>query len=195
MLGRETAIQEALLGRRRLALRQERPGTLALYVRCARNARRQHLLVALALYVRLTACTKTSSGSGHPRPKRIFATPAPASAPFGRESIGSWFEQALVARRQTHFSYDAETVIDFSPRTSVSSPALTAYYSRYNFFYLTVTAHSDGQRELLIMSSEKSWPDGNLKFPARRARFPYRQGQAGAPDPRRRAADSSMRSG
>ena len=31
---------------------------------------------------------------------------------YGRESIGSWFEQALVARRQTHFSYDAETVID-----------------------------------------------------------------------------------
>ena len=37
--------------------------------------------------------------------------------------------------------------------------------SRFNFFYLTVTAHSDGQRELLILSSEASWPDGNLKFP------------------------------
>ena len=43
---------------------------------------------------------------------------------------------------------------------------LTAYYSRYNFFYLAVTAHSDGKRELLIMSSEMSWPDGNLEFPA-----------------------------
>jgi len=29
-----------------------------------------------------------------------------------------------------------------------------------------VTAHSDGQRELLIMSSEASFPDGKLKFPA-----------------------------
>jgi xylan 1,4-beta-xylosidase len=43
---------------------------------------------------------------------------------------------------------------------------LTAYYGRYNFFYLAVTAHSDGQRELLIMSSEMSHPDGKLRFPA-----------------------------
>ena len=48
---------------------------------------------------------------------------------FGRESIGSWFEQALVARRQTHFSYDAETVVDFSPtdeRSWPASPPITA---------------------------------------------------------------------
>ena len=44
---------------------------------------------------------------------------------------------------------------------------LTAYYGRYNFFYLTVTAHSDGQRELLIMSSEMSHPDGKLRLPGR----------------------------
>ncbi|KAI1317669.1 glycoside hydrolase family 43 protein [Xylariaceae sp. FL0255] len=84
---------------------------------------------------------------------------------FGRESIGSWFEQSLVARRQEHFSYDAETVIDFEPTDERQFAGLTAYYSRYNFFYLTVTAHSDGQRELLIMTSEASWPDGKLKFP------------------------------
>jgi len=71
-----------------------------------------------------------------------------------------------VARRQTHFSYDAETTLDFSPRDERQFAGLTAYYSRYNFHYLTVTAHSDGQRELLIMSSEASHPDGRLRFQA-----------------------------
>ena len=107
-----------------------------------------------------------------PETERIFSTEGGKLRLFGRESIGSWFEQALVARRQTHFSYDAETVIDFSPTDERQFAGLTAYYSRYNFFYLTVTAHSDGQRELLIMSSEMSWPDGNLTFPADPVQIP-----------------------
>lgn len=107
-----------------------------------------------------------------PEPDRIFSTDSGKLMLFGRESIGSWFEQALVARRQTHFSYDAETTLDFSPTDERQFAGLTAYYSRYNFFYLTVTAHSDGQRELLIMSSEISWPDGNLRFPAEPVKIP-----------------------
>ncbi|GHA22512.1 glycoside hydrolase 43 family protein [Devosia pacifica] len=100
-----------------------------------------------------------------PEPERIFNLDNGALTLIGRESIGSWFEQALVARRQTHFSYDAETVIDFQPVDERQFAGLTAYYSRYNFFYLTLTAHSDGNRELLIMSSEKSFPDGKLDYP------------------------------
>ncbi|KAI0132580.1 beta-xylosidase [Xylariales sp. AK1849] len=100
-----------------------------------------------------------------PETDRIFSLEGGKLALIGRESIGSWFEQSLVARRQTHFSYDAETVIDFSPTDERQFAGLTAYYCRYNFFYLTVTAHSDGQRELLILTSEASYPDGNLKMP------------------------------
>jgi xylan 1,4-beta-xylosidase len=107
-----------------------------------------------------------------PEPERIFEVTGGKLRLYGRESIGSWFEQALVARRQTHFSYDAETVVDFSPTDERQFAGLTAYYSRYNFFYLTVTAHSDGKRELLLMSSEVSWPDGNLKFPAAPVQIP-----------------------
>lgn len=83
---------------------------------------------------------------------------------FGRESIGSWFEQALVARRQTHFSYDAETLIEYAPTDERQFAGLVAYYSRYNFFYLTVTANADGQREISIMRSEASYPEGKLDF-------------------------------
>ncbi|ORX95887.1 glycosyl hydrolases family 43-domain-containing protein [Clohesyomyces aquaticus] len=100
-----------------------------------------------------------------PEPGRIFTIEDDKLQLIGREAVGSWFEQALVARRQTHFSYDAETVVDFAPTDERQFAGLTAYYSRFNFFYLTVTAHSDGQRELLIMSSEASWPEGRLTFP------------------------------
>lgn len=100
-----------------------------------------------------------------PETERIFNVKDDKLTLIGREAIGSWFEQALVARRQEHFSYDAETIIDFSPTDERQFAGLTAYYCRYNFFYLTVTAHSDGQRELLIMSSEASWPIGNLNTP------------------------------
>ncbi|KAK0732273.1 glycoside hydrolase family 43 protein [Lasiosphaeris hirsuta] len=97
-----------------------------------------------------------------PEPERIFNTDGGVLTLIGRESVGSWFEQALVARRQTHFSYDAETVVDFSPTDERQFAGLTAYYCRFNFFYLTVSAHSDGQRELLIQASEASWPLGGL---------------------------------
>ncbi|KAL5414408.1 hypothetical protein PMIN04_009045 [Paraphaeosphaeria minitans] len=100
-----------------------------------------------------------------PEPERIFTVQDGALELTGREAIGSWFEQALVARRQRHFSYDAETVVDFSPHDERQFAGLTAYYCRFNFFYLTVTAHADGKRELLILTSEASWPEGRLKFP------------------------------
>ncbi|CAG7554702.1 unnamed protein product [Fusarium equiseti] len=100
-----------------------------------------------------------------PEPERIFNIKDGQLALIGRESIGSWFEQALVARRQTHFSYDAETVIEFSPEDERQFAGLTAYYCRFNFFYLTVTAHSDGQRELLILRSEETFPLGRLDKP------------------------------
>lgn len=100
-----------------------------------------------------------------PEPDRIFRVGDGALQLTGREAIGSWFEQALVARRQTHFSFDAETTLSFSPTDERQFAGLTAYYCRFNFFYATVTAHSDGLRELLILSSEASWPDGNLARP------------------------------
>ena len=108
-----------------------------------------------------------------PETDRIFPLEGGKLLLIGRESIGSWFEQALVARRQIHFSYDAETVVDFAPRDERQFAGLTAYYSRYNFFYLAVSGTSgdeadgdeEGGRELLLMSSETSYPEGKLRTP------------------------------
>ncbi|KAF4471781.1 xylan -beta-xylosidase [Fusarium albosuccineum] len=100
-----------------------------------------------------------------PETERIFSANGGKLTLIGRESIGSWFEQALVARRQTHFSYDAETVIDFSPEDERQYAGLVAYYSRWNFFYLTVTADSNGQRELLLMTMEHDNPSARVDMP------------------------------
>lgn len=62
--------------------------------------------------------------------------------------------------------------VDFETADERTMAGLTAYYSRYNFFYLAVTAHSDGQRELLIMSSEASFLDAKLRFPAKAVQIP-----------------------
>ncbi|KAI9372830.1 glycosyl hydrolases family 43-domain-containing protein [Aspergillus egyptiacus] len=99
-----------------------------------------------------------------PETERIFNVADGKLTLIGRESIGSWFEQALVARRQTHFSYDAETVIEYAPTDERQFAGLVAYYCRYNFFYLTVTADADGQREINILRSEASYPEGKLDF-------------------------------
>ncbi len=164
VLGRETSVQQAYWGEDDWlyvkngpvpSLKVEVPGT-----------RDEDRYWAEQRYTFENGLPKDFQWLRTPETERIFTTEGGKLRLFGRESIGSWFEQALVARRQTHFSYDAETVIDFSPADERQFAGLTAYYSRYNFFYLTVTAHSDGQRELLIMSSEISWPDGNLRFPA-----------------------------
>lgn len=100
-----------------------------------------------------------------PEPEHIFCVRDGKLVLRGRESIGSWFEQSLVARRQVHFSFDAETTINFSPTDERQFAGLTLYYCRYNFFYLIITAYSDGQRELSILSSEASWPDAALQVP------------------------------
>ncbi|PVH72285.1 glycoside hydrolase family 43 protein [Cadophora sp. DSE1049] len=101
-----------------------------------------------------------------PEPERIFSLEDDGVLTlYGCESIGSWFEQALVARRQTHFSYDAETVISISPEDERHFAGLTAYYGRYNFFYLAVSATPEGQRHLSLLTSERSYPEGTLKSP------------------------------
>ncbi len=102
-----------------------------------------------------------------PEPARIFSlTDKPGCLRlFGREPIGAWFEQALVARRQTSFAYRAETEVDFAPEDERQFAGLTAYYGRHALYYLALTADSDGSRELLIMASPADHPLGMLHYP------------------------------
>ncbi len=100
-----------------------------------------------------------------PYPERIFTFTGSALRLIGRESIGSWFEQALVARRQEHHRYRAETELLFQPVTFQQAAGLTTYYNRHKFHFLAVTWHERMERALTLLSCPGDWPDGRLSFP------------------------------
>ena len=83
----------------------------------------------------------------------------------GRESLGSWFEQALVARRQEDFSYEAETELTFTPASYQQAAGLTTYYNRHKVHALVLTDEPGIGRALTILSCPGDWPDAALSFP------------------------------
>ncbi len=102
-----------------------------------------------------------------PAPQRLFSLSERSGhlRLYGRESIGSWFEQSLVARRQEHHQFRAETVIDFAPDTYQQVAGLTHYYNRFKLHALAVTVHEKLGRCLTILSCAGDYPDGRLGFP------------------------------
>ena len=100
-----------------------------------------------------------------PERDRIFRTGDGALTLIGRESLGSWFEQALVARRQEHLRYRAETRVTFDPVTYQQAAGLTTYYNRSKFHALLVTHEPGVGRALTILSCLGDWPGGALSFP------------------------------
>ena len=102
-----------------------------------------------------------------PAPERIFSLDARSGwlRLFGRESVGSWFEQALVARRQTEHVCSAETELDFAPESFQQMAGLIAYYNRHQFHYAYVSTDDAGQRRLAIQSCPGDWPEGKLSYP------------------------------
>ncbi len=100
-----------------------------------------------------------------PYPERLFQFTGSSLRLTGRESPGSWFEQSLVARRQEHHSFRAETGLDFHPETIQQAAGLTHYYNRQKFHLLAITWHENKGRCLTILSCPGDWPDGRLTFP------------------------------
>jgi xylan 1,4-beta-xylosidase len=71
---------------------------------------------------------------------------------YGRETVGSHFTQALVARRQEHLSYSATTRIDYVPTHFQQAAGLICYYNGTKFHYLNVT-HDGSTRQLQVMTA------------------------------------------
>lgn len=109
-----------------------------------------------------------------PYPERLFSlTDRPGYLRlFGRESIGSWFEQSLIARRQQHHRYVATTTVEFRPETFQQSAGLVAYYNRHKFHYLQVTYDETMGRVVSIMSCLGDYPESRLTFPSERIEVP-----------------------
>jgi xylan 1,4-beta-xylosidase len=80
----------------------------------------------------------------------------------GRESLMSQFDQSLVARRQQAFDCEAETELEFSPRSFQQMAGLVVYYNTQNHAYLHVT-HDDNLGSVLRLSLNDS---GALTEPA-----------------------------
>ncbi len=103
-----------------------------------------------------------------PKPERLFSLDARPGhlRLYGRESAGSWFEQALVARRQEHHAFRAETRLEFEPETFQQAAGLTYYYNRFKYHALMVTHDEDAQGRVLTILSSLGDPDGRLTYPA-----------------------------
>lgn len=100
-----------------------------------------------------------------PDTDRLFRVNNGSLSLFGRQSIGSWFEQTLVARRQEHFVYAAETCVDYEPVTYQQTAGLVTYYNRFKFHALLVTDEPGIGRALTINSCPGDYPDGAMTFP------------------------------
>ncbi|MCB5198447.1 glycoside hydrolase family 43 protein [Loktanella sp. TSTF-M6] len=99
-----------------------------------------------------------------PQPDRLFRVDDGALVLIGRESIGSWFEQSLVARRQEDPAYTVETTLDFAPQSYQQGAGLITYYNRHKFHGAFIT-YEDGQRCLTLISCNGDWPAGALDHP------------------------------
>ena len=87
-----------------------------------------------------------------PCPERIFQLTGSALRLIGRESLGSWFEQALVARRQEHQAYRAETTVLVDPPNWQRAAGLITYYNRHKFHAALITREPGFGRCLRIVS-------------------------------------------
>ena len=71
---------------------------------------------------------------------------------YGRETIGSLFEQALVARRQQAHCFSASTCVEFEPEHFQQMAGLVCYYNSAKFHYFYVSRDDSG-KHLRVMSA------------------------------------------
>ena len=72
---------------------------------------------------------------------------------YGRETVGSLFKQALVARRQQSHRYSASTLIEFEPRHFQQMAGLICYYNSTKFHYLFISADETVGKHVRVMSA------------------------------------------
>src|SRR4051812_20983322 len=80
---------------------------------------------------------------------------------YGRETIGSSFRQALVARRQQSHCFSATILMEFAPEHYQQAAGLVCYYGASKFHYLFVSHDSDMGRYVRVMSGLPNSPQGD----------------------------------
>jgi xylan 1,4-beta-xylosidase len=72
---------------------------------------------------------------------------------FGRETPGSLFRQALVARRQQAHCFSASTMVEFEPEHFQQMAGLICYYGGTKFHYLFLSHDETTGRHIRVMSA------------------------------------------
>jgi xylan 1,4-beta-xylosidase len=98
-----------------------------------------------------------------PQPEELFSlTARPGHLRlYGRETIGSLFRQALVARRQQAHCFSASTMMDFEPEHFQQMAGLVCYYGGAKFHYLHVSHDETLGRYLAVMSALPDSPQAD----------------------------------
>jgi len=84
---------------------------------------------------------------------------------YGRETIGSLFTQALVARRLQHFCCSVSTAMDFDPEHYQQAAGLVFYYNGAKFHYLHVSHDAGHGRHIRVMSALPDSPQADAFTP------------------------------
>jgi len=71
---------------------------------------------------------------------------------YGRESLGSLFRQALVARRQQAHCFSASAAVDFEPATFQQMAGLVCYYNSAKFHYLYISRDESVGKHIRVWS-------------------------------------------
>ncbi|MCC7375456.1 MAG: glycoside hydrolase family 43 protein [Verrucomicrobiales bacterium] len=89
-----------------------------------------------------------------PYPEELFSLTARPGflRLIGRESMGSLFRHALVARRQQSHCYSASTVVEFEPEHFQQMAGLVCYYNSTKLHYLHLTHDEKIGKHLRVMS-------------------------------------------
>lgn len=97
-----------------------------------------------------------------PYPEQLFSlTQRPGFLRlFGRETLGSQFENALVARRQQAFKFTATAKMFFTPQHHQQMAGMTLYYNSNKFFYIYITKDEEKGIILQVMTCNPDLGDG-----------------------------------
>ncbi|WP_298838309.1 family 43 glycosylhydrolase [Clostridium sp.] len=80
---------------------------------------------------------------------------------YGGESMSSHHHQSLLAHRQQHFHFIADTVVEFNPTTFQQMAGLIYYYDNISYYYLHITYDEKQGKTLNLLSSVL----GNTTYP------------------------------
>ena len=102
-----------------------------------------------------------------PYPEELFSLDARPGhlRLYGRETVGSLFRQALVARRQDAHCFSASTVVECAPQHYQQMAGLICYYNSAKFHYLYLSVDEQLGRHLRVMSALPDQPQSDAFTP------------------------------